>query len=115
MKNLAIFLGKRRRLDCSFQFRLKSTLKTFDNQSNLPRLPVPSLQETAAKYLDSLRPLLDEKEFKHSEKVVSDFIKEGGVGEKLQKRLLEYEKTQKVESKSLQSSDLTFGWIEFLA
>ncbi|KAJ3340491.1 Carnitine O-acetyltransferase mitochondrial [Gonapodya sp. JEL0774] len=56
-------------------------------QSKLPRLPVPKLQDTAAKYLKSVRPLLNDKEFAQTTKAVQDFIKPGGIGQELQTRL----------------------------
>lgn len=36
-------------------------LKTFENQSKLPRLPVPDLEASLEGYLQSLGPLLEEK------------------------------------------------------
>lgn len=58
-------------------------------QESLPRLPVPKLDETAERYLKSLHPLLSANEYATSEAAVQDFIKPGGVGLELQKRLLE--------------------------
>ncbi|KAG5463454.1 MAG: hypothetical protein BJ554DRAFT_7345, partial [Olpidium bornovanus] len=58
----------------------------FENE--LPRLPVPTLQETCDKYLKSLRPLCTEAEMEKSEQAVQEFLKPGGVGEELQRRLL---------------------------
>jgi len=57
-------------------------------EDSLPKLPVPSLQETAKKYLKSVRPLLSKPEFEHTQRAVEDFIKPGGSGETLQKRLV---------------------------
>ncbi|KAI2602856.1 acyltransferase ChoActase/COT/CPT [Hypoxylon sp. NC1633] len=57
-------------------------------QESLPRLPVPTLEETAARYLKSLRPLLSPNEYADSEIAVNKFIKPGGVGEKLQEKLI---------------------------
>jgi len=57
-------------------------------QESLPRLPVPTLEETAARYLQTLKPLLSESELAHSKKAVEDFIKPGGVGAKLQEKLI---------------------------
>lgn len=57
-------------------------------EDSLPRLPVPSLQETAKRYLKSVHPLLDKSEFENTKKVVDEFIKRGGQGEKLQSRLI---------------------------
>jgi carnitine O-acetyltransferase len=57
-------------------------------EDSLPRLPVPSLEETAARYLKTLHPLLSPVEHEASQKAVSDFIKPGGIGHKLQEKLL---------------------------
>lgn len=57
-------------------------------QESLPRLPVPMLEETGARYLKTLRPLLSPAEFEQSYKAVSDFVKPGGVGSRLQEKLV---------------------------
>ncbi|KAG5928458.1 hypothetical protein E4U42_000591 [Claviceps africana] len=57
-------------------------------QDSLPRLPVPTLEETATRYLKSLHPLLSESEYANSKAVVQDFIRPGGVGSKLQQKLV---------------------------
>jgi carnitine O-acetyltransferase len=57
-------------------------------ENSLPRLPVPSLAETAAKYLKSVKPLLSSDEFAKTESAVRDFVKPGGIGEKLQTKLV---------------------------
>lgn len=57
-------------------------------QDSLPRLPVPSLDETAARYLKSLHPILSPTEFEQSKAAIVDFIKPGGVGAKLQEKLI---------------------------
>ncbi|KAK0636908.1 acyltransferase ChoActase/COT/CPT [Bombardia bombarda] len=57
-------------------------------QESLPRLPVPTLEETAARYLKSLRPLLSDEKLAHSTKAVESFIAPGGPGQKLQEKLL---------------------------
>lgn len=56
-------------------------------EDSLPRLPVPTLEETAKRYLKSLHPLLSKDELENTRKIVEDFIKPGSIGEKLQKRL----------------------------
>ena len=56
-------------------------------EDSLPHLPVPTLEETAKRYLKSVHPLLNKAEFEATTKAVENFIKPGGVGEKLQKRL----------------------------
>lgn len=57
-------------------------------QNNLPKLPVPALSATLQKYLQSVRPLLNDAEFKKTEEAVKNFEAPGGLGQELQKRLL---------------------------
>lgn len=57
-------------------------------EKSLPRLPVPTLEETAARYLKTLHPLLSKAEFESSTKAVEEFIKSGGIGRKLQEKLI---------------------------
>lgn len=57
-------------------------------EESLPLLPVPTLQETAARYIKSVHPLVSKVELEQTEKAVADFIKPGGPGEILQKRLI---------------------------
>ncbi|KAG6030503.1 hypothetical protein E4U41_007813 [Claviceps citrina] len=57
-------------------------------QDSLPRLPVPTLEETSNRYLKSVHPLLSASEYAASKAAVQDFIKPGGVGRKLQDKLV---------------------------
>ncbi|CAP71506.1 uncharacterized protein PODANS_6_1340 [Podospora anserina S mat+] len=57
-------------------------------QDSLPKLPVPTLEETAARYLKSLKPLLSPAELEKSTKAVQEFIAPNGPGRKLQEKLL---------------------------
>lgn len=57
-------------------------------EDSLPRLPVPTLQETAQRYLRSVHPLLSKEEYEHTKKAVDSFIAPNSLGEKLQKRLV---------------------------
>jgi carnitine O-acetyltransferase len=57
-------------------------------QDSLPKLPVPTLEQTAARYIKSLRPLLTPSELEASTKAVQDFIAPTGPGRKLQEKLL---------------------------
>ena len=57
-------------------------------EDSLPRLPVPSLEETGRRYLKSVHPLLSPAEYERTSHVVSKFVRPGGEGEPLQKRLL---------------------------
>jgi len=56
-------------------------------EDSLPRLPVPTLEETSKRYLKSVHPLLNKSEFEHTQKAVAEFVKPGSIGEQLQKRL----------------------------
>jgi carnitine O-acetyltransferase len=56
-------------------------------EDSLPRLPVPSLEETSKRYLKSVHPLLSKSEYENTSKAVAEFVKAGGQGETLQKRL----------------------------
>eukprot|EP00293_Proteomonas_sulcata_P010653 CAMPEP_0184299254 /NCGR_PEP_ID=MMETSP1049-20130417/9893_1 /TAXON_ID=77928 /ORGANISM="Proteomonas sulcata, Strain CCMP704" /LENGTH=657 /DNA_ID=CAMNT_0026609627 /DNA_START=128 /DNA_END=2101 /DNA_ORIENTATION=+ len=66
------FMGQREPLLYSFQ-------------SAMPRLPVPSLEQTMQKYLESVKPILSEEELETSKVAWESFIK--GEGKKFQKLL----------------------------
>ena len=57
-------------------------------EESLPRLPVPTLEETAKRYLKSVHALLSPAEFEHTKKAVEAFIQPGSIGQELQKRLV---------------------------
>lgn len=57
-------------------------------EDSLPRLPVPTLEETGRRYLKSVHPLLSKTEYENTQKAVAEFVRPGGEGEPLQKRLL---------------------------
>ncbi|KAI0176070.1 acyltransferase ChoActase/COT/CPT [Hypoxylon sp. FL1284] len=67
-------------------------------QDSLPRLPVPTLEETAARYVKSLHPLLSSAEYAASKKAVDDFIKPGGIGHKLQEKLIAKREDPKIKN-----------------
>ncbi|XP_078271148.1 carnitine O-palmitoyltransferase 1, liver isoform isoform X2 [Rhinoraja longicauda] len=55
---------------------------TYSFQTSLPRLPVPAVKDTMSKYLESVRPLLNDEEFKRMQALAKDF--ELKVGPRLQ-------------------------------
>lgn len=75
------------------------------NPQNLPRLPVPKLNETLNKFLESAEPHLTSSGFENTKNVVHEFGKSGGIGEKLQKLLEE-----RAASKENWLSDPTSNW-----
>ena len=50
----------------------------YSNQGSLPRLPVPSLDDTCRRFLLSVRPILNDEDFGAFEKLVADFRKKEG-------------------------------------
>ena len=67
-------------------------------ENSLPKLPVPSLEETSSRYLKSLHPLLTKDEYSASEKAVAAFNQPGSVGQKLQERLVRKAQDPKVRN-----------------
>ncbi|XP_015980819.1 carnitine O-palmitoyltransferase 1, muscle isoform [Rousettus aegyptiacus] len=55
-------------------------------QTSLPKLPVPSVSDTIRRYLESVRPLLDDKEYHHKEALAKDF--QNKMAPRLQKYLI---------------------------
>ncbi|KAI8804554.1 Choline/Carnitine o-acyltransferase-domain-containing protein [Cladochytrium replicatum] len=64
-----------------------STNLTWKNHDQ-PLLPVPTLEDTCSKYLTTVRPFLTDDEYNNTVAAVNEFIKPGGQGEELQRRLL---------------------------
>ncbi|KAL7294320.1 hypothetical protein TKK_0012331 [Trichogramma kaykai] len=64
------------------------------NKHPLPKQPVPDLEKTVHLYLKSVQPLLTIEELKNTERVLHDFVKDGGIGKKLYMKLQQrYEQT----------------------
>lgn len=62
------------------------------NEYNLPRLPVPQLEKTVQRYLESVRPLISDKDWKIHEKLAMNFMNQEG--RQLQELLLKRELKQ---------------------
>ena len=58
-----------------------SVVPTFSKEDLLPSLPLPPLKSTLNRYLDSIRPFVNDIEYLTTEKKLSDF--ENGIGGKL--------------------------------
>lgn len=54
-------------------------------QGSLPRLPLPAVHDTMERYLDSVRPLLDDENYERMQKLATEF--ESTIGSKLQRYL----------------------------
>ncbi|KAI9269944.1 acyltransferase ChoActase/COT/CPT [Sporodiniella umbellata] len=84
---------------------------TFSNQSSLPRLPIPDLGQTQARYKRSLVPLLSSTEYQTAAGHVDRFFS-SGLADKLQKRLGELDAREK-ESSWLDTLWLQKGYLEY--
>jgi Choline/Carnitine o-acyltransferase. len=71
----------------------KESVRTFEHDDSLPSLPVPSLQHTLERYLDSVKPFVTEEEFAQTKKIVSEF--EQGIGKTLHEKLLRRAKRER--------------------
>ncbi|XP_060680936.1 peroxisomal carnitine O-octanoyltransferase isoform X2 [Hemiscyllium ocellatum] len=67
--------------------------RTFQYQDSLPPLPVPSLEESLMKYLDAVKPFLNEEELQRSTEIVKRFGE--GIGKQLHQKLLERAKVRR--------------------
>lgn len=84
------WLGAGRWADCGVRLgyqedHSKGAMLRFEE--SLPRLPVPTLEETAKRYLKSVHPLLTPTEYENTKMAVDAFVKPGAVGHTLQERL----------------------------
>ena len=57
------------------------------HQLSVPRLPIPTLEESCARYLRAAQPLQSSADHAKTKQVVADFCKPGGEGELLQEEL----------------------------
>jgi hypothetical protein len=62
--------------------------RTLEHQSELPRLPIPPLEETCDRYLRALKGLQDPKEHEQTKLAVEEFLK--GEGPAIQEKLRHY-------------------------
>jgi len=61
---------------------------TYSHQDKLPTLPIPDLEATLKKYIDTLKPLQSHKEARDTANAVEEFLK--GDGPELQEKLRKY-------------------------
>ena len=64
--------------------------RTFARQDELPKLPIPPLEETCSRYLRALECLQDAREHEETKRAVEDFLHKDGP--RVQEKLKEYAK-----------------------
>ncbi|MEV6447264.1 choline/carnitine O-acyltransferase [Amycolatopsis sp. NPDC051716] len=69
---------------------------TFGNEDRLPRVPVPTLEDSGRRFLEWCAPLLTPEELAETEAAVAEFL--AGPGPALQARLEEYDRSPGVRS-----------------
>lgn len=77
----------------STEYLHQSVVPSMHYQKSLPRLPIPKLEDTVGRYLAAQRPLLDEDQFRTTEKIAQDF--QNGVGKQLHEELVAQDKNNK--------------------
>ncbi|KAI8981871.1 acyltransferase ChoActase/COT/CPT [Mycotypha africana] len=71
---------------------LQQPPKTFSLQHTLPRLPIPSLQQTCSLYLKSVLPLQTLQQHAETQSVVQDFL-QSDLAKSLQERLIDIDRS----------------------
>ncbi|MEV3920105.1 choline/carnitine O-acyltransferase [Actinomadura coerulea] len=72
--------------------------RTFGNEERLPRVPLPTLDETCERFLEWCRPLLTADGRSRTESALTSFARPGGPGRRLHAALERYEAGEGVDS-----------------
>ncbi|MFV2171484.1 choline/carnitine O-acyltransferase [Actinomadura sp. LOL_016] len=72
--------------------------RTFGNEDALPRVPLPALDETGARFLRWCEPLLTADELARTEAALDEFVRPDGPGRRLHAALEEYDRSEGVHS-----------------
>lgn len=72
--------------------------RTFDNEDHLPRVPVPDLVDTCARFLEWSAPLLTDEQRTETERTVEEFLAPGSIAHELQAALEAYDRRPDVAS-----------------
>ena len=63
-----------------YQFLHKSPVHTLKFQNSLPRLPIPKLEDTCKRYLESQKAITDDPEvYSNTQTIVNNFMQNEGV------------------------------------
>ncbi len=72
--------------------------RTFGNEDSLPRVPLPTLEESCARFLEWCAPLLTAEELAATEAEVTSFLRPDGPGRTLHTALEQYDASEGVHS-----------------
>ncbi|ONH25403.1 carnitine O-acetyltransferase [Pseudofrankia asymbiotica] len=73
-------------------------VRTFDNEDSLPRVPLPELADSCARFLDWCAPLLTAEQLAATETAVNDFLAPDGPGRPLHAELARFDASDGVHS-----------------
>ncbi|MGW5055080.1 choline/carnitine O-acyltransferase [Actinokineospora sp. NPDC004072] len=73
-------------------------MTTFAHEDRLPRVPLPALEESCARFLSWCAPLLTPAELAETEAAVADFLRPDGVARSLHAELEKFDATEGVRS-----------------
>ena len=96
------FFNLKTKSEIDYYFKIINSGKkmpTFGADELLPSMPLPSLEKTLNKYLESTKPFVNDNEYKATEKVVEEF--KNGIGSTLQHLLEQKAKRER-------------NWVNFL-
>ncbi|MEU5878839.1 choline/carnitine O-acyltransferase [Spirillospora sp. NPDC047279] len=72
--------------------------RTFENEDHLPRVPLPSLDDSGARFIEWCAPLLTPEELAETEAALAAFLRPDGPGRALHAALEEYDRSPGVHS-----------------
>eukprot|EP00123_Amoebidium_parasiticum_P014942 comp22712_c0_seq1/m.35267 comp22712_c0_seq1/g.35267 ORF comp22712_c0_seq1/g.35267 comp22712_c0_seq1/m.35267 type:complete len:659 (-) comp22712_c0_seq1:615-2591(-) len=98
------YRGKSTALPWDDVYIQKSVIPSFSFQASMPRLPVPTLDETLKRYVDSIEPLCTPEEFALAKNLANEF--KDGPGKALQEELVAFNKSNK------NTSYITKAWFD---
>lgn len=84
LKNISPYAVSNAATAANFHMGPVSTQKCLPEVKCLPKLPVPSLEQTFYKYMRSVKPVVSEEDYKKHCETMVKFVSEGGEGRKLQ-------------------------------
>jgi carnitine O-acetyltransferase len=70
----------------------------YDNQKNLPKLPLPSLSDTCNKLLKWSKPLINDEEYNASLESVNEFLSPEGIGPLLENDLISWNEQENISN-----------------